>query len=83
MPYKCKECGAIAEIDKEKKTITVEVQAGSIPAPSLGFMHSAKAFTFPSHFDCEFNKPVDEIDLDLLEEVDHVFLYETYRGVPR
>jgi len=83
MKYKCPECGAIAEIDKEKKTITVEVQAGKIPAPSLGVMSSAKAFTFPSHFDCEFNKPVDEIDLDLLEEVDHVFLYETYRGVPR
>ena len=81
--YKCPQCGAIAEIDKERKTVTVEVKPGKIPTPSLGTMIPVSAFTFPSHFDCEFNKPVDEIDLDLLEKVDHAFIYETYRGVPR
>lgn len=82
MKYKCGTCGAIAEIDKEKKTITVEVKAGKIPDLTLGTRGSVSAFTFPSHPDCEFNKPVDEIDLENLVEVDHVFIYETYRGVP-
>lgn len=82
MMYKCCQCGAIAEIDKEKKTITVEVKPGKIPTPTLGTLNPQMAFTFPSHFNCEFNKPVDEIDLDLLEKVDHKFIYETHRGVP-
>ena len=83
MKYQCPECKAIAEIDKEKKTVTVEVKAGKIPTPSLGTINPVSAFTFPSHADCEFNKPVDEIDLDLLEKVDHTFISKTYRGVPR
>jgi len=82
MKYQCPECKAIAEIDKEKKTVTVEVKAGKIPTPALGTMNPVSAFAFPSHADCEFNKPVDEIDLDLLEPVDHSFIYETHRGVP-
>lgn len=83
MHYKCPKCGAIAEIDKEKKTVTVEVKPGKIPTPALGTLNPASAFTFPSHADCEFNKPVDEINIEALIEVDHAFIYETYRGVPR
>lgn len=60
----------------------MEFKAGKIPEPVLGTMNLVSALTFPSHPDCEFNKTVDEIDLDLLEEVDHEFIYETYRGVP-
>lgn len=82
MKYRCPKCDAIAEVDKERKTITVEVKAGKIPTPTLGTLSPVVAFAFPSHPDCEFNKPVDEIDLENLIEVDHMFIYETYRGVP-
>jgi len=83
MKYQCPTCKAIGEIDVELKTLTVEVTAGTIPTPSLGIRHHTSSFVFPSHADCEFNKPVDEINLSLLEKVDHVFKFETYRGVPR
>lgn len=82
MRYQCPVCKAIAEIDKEKKTVTVEFKAVKLPTPALGTLNPPAAFTFPSHLDCEFRKPVDEIDLDLLEEVEHKFIYETHRGVP-
>lgn len=82
MKYKCPDCGAVAEIDKEKKVVTVEVPAAKLTPPKLGSKTRVSTFTFPSHFDCEFNKTVDEIDLGKLEPVAQPFIYETVRGVP-
>ena len=72
--YRCKVCGAVAEVDKGNKTMIVQPAPLKIPQPRRGVFQVA--FTFPSHADCEFNKPVDQIRLDRLEEVKYAFAHE-------
>lgn len=78
--YRCPVCGTVAEIDLEKRVLIMEPVSPKIPKPERGVKQVA--YAFPSHGDCEFNKPVDEIEIENLIEVDHMFIYETYRGVP-
>lgn len=75
MKYKCLVCGTVADIDKENKTMIREAPAIKHPKP--GKDHRLYAFTFPSHPDCELAKPIDEIRLEALKEVDHTFKHET------
>lgn len=53
--YKCPVCSIIADIDKEKKTVTV-----LLPPGTLGF---------PTH-PCELAKAVTNINLKKLEKLD-------------
>lgn len=78
--YRCLVCGAVAEIDLENKRMIVEPRPPKVPPARRGHVVQA-AFSFPSHGDCQFNKPLDKIDLSKLEPVDHAFAYEG--GVPR
>lgn len=67
--YKCPTCGATAHIDKKKKLLVIHVPP--IKLPKTFKPHSGPlSFCFPSHFDCELGKPVNEIDLKKLEKVE-------------
>ena len=77
--YRCPVCGAVAEIDKGNKKMVIQPVPPKIPKPHGGALQVA--FSFPSHADCEFNKPIDEIQLDRLEAVESAFAHEG--GVPR
>lgn len=72
--YRCPVCKAVAEIDKGSKKMVIQPVPPKIPEPHRGAFQVA--FTFPSHADCEFNKPVDQIRLDRLEPVDSAFAHE-------
>ena len=79
--YRCRTCLAVAEIDLEKRTMILEPRAPNVPMPQAGRVTQV-AYSFPSHADCEFNRPLDKIRLDRLERVDtHASAYE--KGVPR
>lgn len=54
--YRCPVCQAAADIDPEKKTVSVYLPRGTRNFPAIG--HA-----------CELTKPIDEIDLSKLEKV--------------
>ena len=66
--YKCPTCGATAHIDKKKREIVVHIPPFKPPRPEP--FKAPVTMTFPSHFDCELAKPVDQIDLKKLEKVE-------------
>jgi len=75
--YRCPTCGAIGEVDKENKTLTVQYEAPKIPEPNPQTGNRPVSFKYPSHLDCEFRKTVDEIDVSKLTPVDNVaFVFE-------
>ena len=77
MKYRCKVCGAIAEIDVDSKNITIEYTPPELPEPSRTMRIGMNAaFSFPSHSDCEFTKAVDKINIDALEKVDEGFFHK-------
>jgi len=80
MKYRCKKCGAVAEIDLENKKIIIEPET-MVPPPLTAGVARQISFGFPSHPDCEFAKPINEINLKNLEPVEvHEFAFE--RSVP-
>ena len=77
MRYRCPVCGAVAEIDKKAKTITVEPKLMKVPEPRPGGLFGGFSVSFPSHPDCEFVKPVDRIVFENLEPAEeHIFRTE-------
>lgn len=74
--YRCPTCGATAEIDVDNKKTTIEYSGLTLPKPNRAMRIGMQAAQcFPSHGDCEFTKPVDEISLDALEQVDEDFVH--------
>ena len=53
MKYKCKECGQVAEIDFQKKTVSVQTAEEN----------------YPLHPGCVLANPVDTMDRSKLEPV--------------
>lgn len=80
MKYRCRKCGAVAEIDFENKKIIIEPKPMAVPSLT-GMVSRQISFAVPSHPDCEFAKPINEINLKNLEPVEvHEFAFE--RRVP-
>lgn len=78
--YRCPKCGAVAEIDRKRKTIIIETSPPKIPKPTRGRLIQV-SLNIPSHTDCEFAKPIDKIDISKLEPVEgYEFAHE--RRVP-
>ena len=67
--YKCPICGAIADIDLEKKRMVLEPRPPDLPSPRRGVAVQV-AYSSSSHGDCEFNKPIDKINLARLDRVE-------------
>ena len=79
MKYRCPTCEATAEIDVDNKRITIEYLGLKLPKPNRAMRFGMQAAQcFPSHTDCEFVNPVDEINLDALEQVEIDFVH---RGI--
>jgi len=64
--YKCPKCGLTGHIDVETKTVTLHMPTLDMKNIKPG---KQAAFSVPSHFDCEFAKRIDQIDLDKLVKV--------------
>lgn len=64
--YRCPECKTEVEIDPENKTIHMVV---SYPSPKIGSVPKPIMYHIPLHPDCELGRPINEINLDLLEKV--------------
>lgn len=66
---RCPICKAEAEIDKEKKLLVIYVPPPKVPERST--LYTPPITTcFPSHFDCELSKPIDQINIDKLVRVE-------------
>ena len=64
--YRCPKCGLTGHVDVEGKTVTIHP-----PAIDTKLLKKGKQVTmcYPNHFDCEFAKPVNQIDTSKLEKV--------------
>ena len=67
--YKCPTCGAMGHIDKKKKEVMIHPPPSKLPTKFDPY-RPPSSFCFPSHFDCELGKPVDQIDLKKLLKVE-------------
>lgn len=67
--YRCPVCKVEAEIDKKKKEVVLHLPPLEMPK-SIERFHGTISACFPSHFDCELFKPVNEIDLKKLVKVE-------------
>lgn len=67
--YKCPKCGVTAHINKKKKEIVIHIPPIKLPKTITPFS-APISFCFPSHFDCELFKPIDQIDLKKLAKVE-------------
>jgi hypothetical protein len=66
--YKCPKCGLTGHVDVEAKTVTLHMQILDT-TKKVKPRGPPSAFSVPSHADCEFAKPINQISLDKLEKV--------------
>lgn len=65
--YKCPVCWATGHVDLKTKTLVLHAPALD---PKILVKGKPVAMAFPSHFDCEFAKPITQIDLNNLIRVE-------------
>lgn len=68
--YRCPKCGSEADIDLKNKTMNVRMMLKKPPQSGPDFLPSVASFNFPSHPDCQFGKPITEIDFTRLEKIE-------------